>query len=296
MSQEILLKCIAVAAVSSLSFTLFAQEGGWAPGRLDIGTATGAGDVKLTEEGQVLPGDLSNSLPDSLGRPAKDPDDPSLQMLDQLPDSVANLKPAQRIEITRLLREAATYIQGIRLQEGLDRLIQIEAITPDLFQTYNLRGAIHTKLRDFDKARAEFKKALSLQPGLMEAQFNLAELDFVEKKFARSESAFRQLKTDNPELRLETLKLIDYKLYISLLMQSQSKGDAKHRAAMAMLDSFDYLDDFPLHYYGKAVKAFQEDDKEEAEEWMASARRIYDKPTQTIYIDALIEMGWVDSL
>ena len=29
---------------------------------------------------------------------------------------------------------------------------------------------------------------------------------------------------------------------------------------------------------------------------MASARRIYDKATQTIYIDALIEMGWVESL
>ena len=296
MSQRILLKCIAVAAVYSLPVTLSAQESGLAPGRLDIGTAESGGDIKLTEEGQVLPGDLSNSLPNSLGRPAKSPDDPSLKMLDQLPDSVANLKPAQRIEITRLLREAATYIQGIRLQEGLARLIQIEAITPDLFQTYNLRGAIYTKLRDFDKARVAFKKALSLKPGLMEAQFNLAELDFVEKKFASAESAFRRLRAENPDLRLETSKLIEYKLYITLLMQSQSEGDAKHNAAMAMLDSFDYLDDYPLHYYGKAVKAFHADDKEEAEEWMASARRIYDKATQTIYIDALIEMGWVDSL
>lgn len=295
MSQRILLKCIAAAAVYSLPLTLSAQEG-LVPGRLDIGTAEGGGDVKLTSEGQVLPGDLSNSLPDSYKRPAKSADDPSLKMLDQLPDSVANLKPAQRIEITKLLREAATYIQGIRLQEGLDRLIKIEAITPDLFQTYNLRGAIYTKLRDFDKARAVFKKALSLKPGLMEAMFNLAELDFVEKKFASAESAFRQLRADNPDLRLETAKLIEYKLYISMLMQSQGEGDAKYNAAMAMLDSFDYLDDYPLHYYGMAVKAFQVDNKEEAEGWMASARRIYDKATQTIYIDALIEMGWVDSL
>ena len=151
-------------------------------------------------------------------------------------------------------------------------------------------------MRDFDKARAAFKKALSLKPGLMEAMFNLAELDFVEKKFASAESAFRQLRADNPDLRLETAKLIEYKLYISMLMQSQGEGDAKYNAAMAMLDSFDYLDDYPLHYYGMAVKAFQVDNKEEAEGWMASARRIYDKATQTIYIDALIEMGWVDSL
>lgn len=294
MSQSILVKCITVAASSLLPMSLSAQEG-LTPGRLDIGTAKDE-SVKLTTEGQVLPGDRGSALPDNLAPRPANPDDPSKRVLEKLPESVQNLKPAQRIEISRLLREAATFIQGIRLQEGLDRLIQIEAITPDLFQTYNLRGAIYTKLRDFGKARAAFKKALSLEPGLMEAQFNLAELDFVEKKFSSAESAFRALRESNPNLRLETSKLIDYKLYISTLMQSGATGDAKHKAAMAMLDGFDFLDDYPLHYYGKAVKAFQEDNKEEAEEWMASAGRIYDKPTQTIYIDALIEMGWVDSL
>ncbi|MFT5405978.1 MAG: hypothetical protein ACI9DF_004836, partial [Verrucomicrobiales bacterium] len=104
-----------------------------------------------------------------------------------------------------------------------------------------------------------------------------------------------KLKADFPGLRPETIKLIDYKLFITVLLQSGA-GDAKEKQAMGILDGFDFLDDYPVFYYGKAALAFHQDNKEEAEEWMASARRIYDKATQTIYIDALIEMGWVESL
>ncbi len=285
-----------LAALTLTPALLLAQDlagDGLTPGRLGIGEEKAGIDeaAKLTREGQVIPGELRSAIEELPEEPGEVP-----QEQIQLPESVMKLKPAQRIEIQRLLQEAATFIQGIRLQEGLDRLIQIEAITPDLYQTYNLRGAIFTKLRDFDKARAAFEKALELQPNLMEATFNLAELDFVEKNFAKAESAFNKLKTDFPQLKEETIKLIDYKLFISKLLQSQAGSDAKEKEALAMLETFDFLDDFPVYYYSQAALAFHNDEKEEADGWMASARRIYDKPTQTIYIDALIEMGWVESL
>ena len=295
MTKNLLVKLVAIAA-GMVPVSAWSQDNGLAPGRLGIGEAKGDKDVSLTAPGQVLPGELGSAIPD-LGVPDEvTPEDETRKLAEQLPDSVMALKPAQRMEILRLMQEAATFIQGIRLQEGLDRLIQIEAITPDLYQTYNLRGAIFTKLRDFEKARAAFRKALELKPGLMEAMFNLAELDFVERHFVEAEKAFRKLKADFPGLRAETVKLIDYKLFITVLLQSNAAGDAKEKEALAMLDDFDYLDDYPVFYYGKAALAFHQDNKEEAEEWMASARRIYDKATQTIYIDALIEMGWVESL
>ncbi|MFT5192787.1 MAG: tetratricopeptide (TPR) repeat protein [Verrucomicrobiales bacterium] len=295
MTKNLLVKLLAVSA-GMMPLSAWCQESGLAPGRLGLGEAERDKDVALTAPGQVLPGDLGSAIPDDLEALEEvTPEDEQRKLESQLPESVMALKPAQRMEILRLLQEAATFIQGIRLQEGLDRLIQIEAITPDLYQTYNLRGAIFTKLRDFDTARAAFKKALELKPGLMEAMFNLAELDFVEKHFVPAEKAFRKLKADFPGLRPETIKLIDYKLFITVLLQSGA-GDAKEKQAMGMLDGFDFLDDYPVFYYGKAALAFHQDNKEEAEEWMASARRIYDKATQTIYIDALIEMGWVESL
>jgi|TARA_B100001093_G_scaffold463170_1_gene478991 tetratricopeptide (TPR) repeat protein len=283
---------LAMSPIAGLSQD--SNSGDLNPNRLGIGEASAGIDdsARLTRKGQVLPGEFGSTLE---GLPEAPSEIPAEQTV-KLPDSVANLKPAQKYEIQTLLQEAATFIQGIRLQEGLDRLIQIEAISPDLYQTYNLRGAIFTKLRDFGKARQAFNKALELQPGLMEALFNLAELDFVEKKFASSVSSFTSLKANNPNLRPETIKLIDYKLFIATLLQSQAKGDAHEKKALAMLDGFDFLDDYPVYYYGQAALAFNNDDKEEAESWMTTAQRIYNKTTQTIYIDALIEMGWVDSL
>ncbi len=274
------------------------NEAGLVPRRLEIGESKGDEGVKLTSKGQVLPGDLGTAIPEDLT-----PEDTVAlerqRILDSLPDSVKKLDQAKQFEIGRLLTEASMFIQGIRLQEGLDRLIRIEAISPDLYQTYNLRGAIYTKLRSFDKARAAFKKSLKLQPNVIESSFNLAELDFVEKKFPEAEAAFRKLGVDfenhfarNPE----TGKLVEYKLFISVLLQSEAPGDSKEKEALAILETFDYLDDYPVYYYGQAALAFHRDQKEEAEEWMTSAAKIYSKPIQTIYVDALVEMGWVDAL
>lgn len=259
---------------------------------LDPADALVDDDVSLKKDSEV---DLPplDDVPEAV-TPADQPEEEQPEEL-ALPESVRRLKDEQKIEIQRLLREAAQFIQGIRLQEGLDRLIQVEAITPDLYQTHNLRGAIYTKLRDFDKARVSFQRALELSPNLMEAQFNLAELDFVEKKFDEAAKGFRKLRS-NPKIRPETKKLIDYKLFISTLLQSESPGDTKHQEAMAMLESFDFMDDFPVYYYANAALSFHQDNKEEAEGWLQSARRIYDKDVQVIYIDALVEMGWVDSL
>lgn len=266
--------------------------------KLDLGGAT-ANEVNLDPNNSAgaIKGKFGNlNLPDAVEAPK-----PSQRKI-ELPESVKRLSPAQQNEIQNLLSEAAGFIQGIRLTEGMDRLIQIEAITKDLFQTQNLKGAIYTKLRDFKKARECFQASLKLQPDLMEAMFNLAELDFVEKRFPEAEAGFQKLKdqfqgkinpkTKQPYLVEETLKLIDYKLFISMLRQSPSK----EKPALDALAKFSPYDDYPLYYYSNAALNFQRGKTEEAQGWLSSAENIYSKPVQSIYIDALIEMGWLDSL
>jgi tetratricopeptide (TPR) repeat protein len=301
MRKEPLLK-LAAAGLALIPCVGWSQESGFVPDRLGIGNNQGASDVRLTRQGEVLPGDLGSAIPDNIA----DPNQPSAEeeiakVVDQLPDSVMKLTRAQKIEITTLIREAAVFIQGIRLQEGLDRLIKVEALTKDFFQTYNLRGAIYTKLREFDKARAAFSRAVELNSNLMEARFNLAELDFVEKKFASAEQSFLQLFEDFPNLvtsqeQRATKKLIDYKIFIAVLLQSQQEGDAKEKQAMALLEQFDWFDDYPVFYYANAALEFHRDNQAGAEEWMSSAAKIYDRGTQSLYVDALIEMGWVEAL
>lgn len=413
LKKEILIKFAVVGTVVVLPLDSWSQdEGGLVPGRLEIGDAAPGDEVKVTEKGQLLPGDIDSRLP-NIDLPAPDPRDDIQKSFDLLPESIRNMDKAKQDRIRDLLDEAANFIQGIRIQEGLDRLLKIEELTKDFYATYNLRGAIYTKLRDFDKARAAFQKALELRPGLMEAMFNLAELDFVEKKFAAAETAFRKLKEEHSNRfasHADAEKLIDYKLFISTLLQSTAPGDSKEREALAMLEEydlrlmsvaapdelsdsgesliivalvgddlhirifdgvgqrvvdkaeaelvkgqdltdlkemlnkipfsdgpslsdndlkkwlneiqfpdddftladkrsvinkatsiagfthFDYLDDYPGFYYSQAALAFHQGREQDAEDWMASASRIYSKAIQSIYIDALIEMGWVEAL
>lgn len=216
-----------------------------------------------------------------------------------LPESVQNLTPQEKAAIQRQLQTAASYIQGIRLQEGLQILFDIEKKSDEIYHTHNLRGAVYTKLRDFPKARRSFNRTLELRPDLLEARFNLAELDFVEKKFPEAEKSFAKLKKDFPDLPASQKKLVDYKIYVALLMQSTAKSDAKERSALQIKDTFDFLGDTPAYYCAEMAHAFKHNQAEKANEWLVSANKIFsspgDKALLQVYLDALMEVGWMET-
>ena len=284
---------VVVAALAPLS-ALGQEADTPEAGRLELGGAKGDGTLKPAGGGAVSAGDLGVTLPGLEEKQEEEKKKRGGQRLG-LDEKPPQLSDSEWMEVNGLLQEAAGFIQGIRLTEGLDRLIRIEQMAPRLHQAHNLRGVIFTKLEDYETARAAFRKALEIKDGSL-ARFNLAELDFAEKKSALAEAAFSKLKADFPDLRESTVKLIDYKLFISALLQSESPGDEKEKAALAALETFDPFDTSPVYYYSHAALAFHKGDEEDAREWIASAGRIYDKPTAAVYLDALHEMGWLDSL
>ena len=176
------------------------------------------------------------------------------------------------------------------LAEAFEKIIEAEAITPDLYQLHNLKGAAYTKIRDFPKARLSFQKALELNPSAFMSRFNITELDFVEHKFADAEKNFKKLLADSPKMNLGTRRLIDFKILITLVSQDK---DAEAREIQA---TFNYLEDTPAFYFGNAAFAFHEKDEDEARGWIRSAERIYSPQEVSVYVDSFIEMGWIDNL
>ena len=65
----------------------------------------------------------------------------------------------------------------------------------------NLRGAVKTKLKDYAAARVHFVKAAELSKASVEdsyhPRFNIAELDFVEKKWDAARGGFTQILSDH---------------------------------------------------------------------------------------------------
>ncbi|MEM0898256.1 MAG: hypothetical protein AAGJ79_15405 [Verrucomicrobiota bacterium] len=246
-------------------------------------------------------------------------------------EKLRRLSIEDRRKVTEMLQEASEFVMGIRVQEAFERLVKVEAIAPDLFALHNLKGAAYTKIRDFEKARGSFEKAVQMAPRSFMAKFNLNELDFVDgankerskkgsglgdlDKAAKGfEALGKQLRADILDLeqaqinanaandlekadlyekRIEatssTVRLMDYKVLLCHLLLGNEPE------VQSILDTFHFMDDAPAFYYSNASIAFQAEDEDQAQDWIRQAKGIYDKNQNDIYIDSLVEIGWIDS-
>ena len=268
-----------------LSPVLFAQKAAPAPAadakiELKDPAATEEGTVKL--ESNIKKVDL--------------PDVPAAG--DQSPRRLPGLEKLSEEQLKTLttgMGEVSNYLRGVRWQEALEKLNELEAATGDNHYIENLRGAVFTRMRNFDKARAHFSRALELAKGFdsesFHPKFNMAELDFVSKKWDAAREAFRKLLNDPGKPGSGSDSLINFKIMICDLQQK------KETEADLVIQTFDQYDaDSPAFYYAHAVKMFIKDDKEAANDWLESAKRIYPKEINEVYNDSLVEMGWLETL
>jgi tetratricopeptide (TPR) repeat protein len=207
-----------------------------------------------------------------------------------LPPSALSLPPEQQERLRVLLAEAASFVQGIRIQEALERIFEAQQISPDLAVVYNLEGAAWTKAKEFEKAKIAFEKCLALNPQSLEARFNLAELAFVSKDYENARTNFQNLMSGETNFPERTRNLILYKVFLcSLMLDDMEKADE-------LLASFNYMSDTPEYYYANAAMSFNADDKDDARSWLRSASRIYSRMLQDLFVDSLVELEWIETL
>ncbi|MEZ5328190.1 MAG: tetratricopeptide repeat protein [Verrucomicrobiales bacterium] len=215
---------------------------------------------------------------------------------------LAKVPPTERQVLSNHMQRASVFVRGIRLQEALDELFQAEAVTSkykaNFYQLYNLKGAVYTKMREFEQSRTAFDRAIEIDPESFHPQFNLAELEFVEKNWVAAEKAFSALVDrygnkplgEDLEIELTTERLMQFKIVVCMLMQGREED------ALAIIKKFNYLEDNPAYYYGYAAVEFSKGNKEEAQTWLESAKRIYDPSLLEVFVDSFVEVGWVETL
>ncbi len=203
-------------------------------------------------------------------------------------DGAAPAIPPEVQRFRALLIEANNLNIKKRYAEALEHLAEAEALKQDEALVHNMRGSIQTGLRDLVKARESFNKALELKPSSFEPKFNLAELDYIEARYQEAGTAFQQLLKDFPKLPLQARHLTTFKVLVCQLKQNLMEE------AAATAKSFTFMDDTPAYYYGKAAFAFQKDNRQEAQEWLDKAERIFKTEDVAPYIDSLLEARWLD--
>src|SRR5438132_2284656 len=75
---------------------------------------------------------------------------------------------------------------------------QADAAEPNQPSILNLRGEILLEQQKFEDAETFFKKALKVDPKFREAQFNLADVPFRKKEYAKARDRFESLLRQTP--------------------------------------------------------------------------------------------------
>ncbi len=209
--------------------------------------------------------------------------------------SLPLMTAAERAEKTKALarskfeqaQQALRQRDFVAARKLIDEADQAE---PNQSATLNLRGEILMEQKEFEEAEAEFKKAAKLDPKFREAQYNLAQIPFKKKDYAKARERFEALYKQTPGGdKNQAAELIKFKIYMTLLLEG------KESRAQTMMDQFQFTGDTPALYYAQAAWEFKHNNPEKAADWTASAKKIYSPALNNVFADAFYDVGWMQS-
>jgi Flp pilus assembly protein TadD len=161
---------------------------------------------------------------------------------------------------------------------------------PNQPATLNLRGEILMEQKEFGEAEAAFKKAAKLDPKFREAQYNLAQIPFKKKDYAKARERFEALLERTPGGdKNQAAELMKFKIYMTLLLEG------KDSRAQAMMEQFQFTGDTPALYFAQAAWEFKHNNPQKAADWTASAKKIYSPALNSVFADAFYDVGWMQS-
>jgi len=222
--------------------------------------------------------------------PAAKLPDPQKEALAPNQQAFLNLPEESRKEFIKHISEANRIFQQKRIFETLEELDKAAVIFKDSPELANLRGSCFVEMRAFDKALAEFNKAASLSKDDPSIEFNIAEVHFVTKQWQKALDIFEKVFKKLPAENIALGRLTEFKILLC------KKKLGKNDEAAILAEKYDFLDDSPFYYYAKAALAYDDNNLIKAEEWLATAGRIFQDPNILApWQDTLVEYGYIKS-
>ena len=189
---------------------------------------------------------------------------------DMPPAYIATLKGAMSSFAARDFKTA------LALVDKAEGLYQPSAMT------VNVRAAVAIEEKKFDEGREFCLKALQLDPKFFPALFNLAEIPFMQGKYAEARLAYEKLLDDEA-----SADLIKFRLYLTYLLE---KDDER---AKAQLDKIPLLNDTPIYFYAFAAWEFAHGDEKKAHSYLNSAETVFPKTKLSNFADVFYDIGWL---
>ena len=196
----------------------------------------------------------------------------------------ASSSPAQipAVQVTLLLPQALQLVEQGRLDAALDKLnaiIQAEPKNPD---AYALRGTIYAEKKLWDQAEKDFQTVLLLDDNNVHIKFNLAEIEFKQKKYETARPGFFVLRQD-PDVG----DLATYRVFLCDLFGGHEDVAAEE------LDAFNRVGSNPSYYFANVAWSLYHHKMEDARDWLKSAVDIYAPYKIKSYAACLFDLGYL---
>ena len=191
-------------------------------------------------------------------------------------DAKANFEKAERAFEQRDFDAAANFLD------------LAAADAPNDAASDNLRGEILIDQGRLDEAEVVLRKAFTANPKFREAQYNLAQIPFKKGDYAKSRDRLEALFAETPgDDKNQAAQLIKFKIFLTFLLEN--KESEAHR----LMDQFSFTGDSPALYYAQSAWEFKHDNADRANDWIASAQKIYSPALNFIFADSLYDVGWL---
>jgi tetratricopeptide (TPR) repeat protein len=189
---------------------------------------------------------------------------------DMPPDYVKTVQNAMRTFSTRDFKTTLALVD------------KAEAMYKPTAMTVNVRAAIAIEDKKFDEGKEYCLKALQLDPKFFPALFNLAEIPFMQGKYAEARLAYEKLLDDE-----SSADLIKFRLYLTYLLEKNDE------VAKQLLEKIPLLNDSPIYFYGYAAWEFAHGDEKKAQSYLNSAETVFPKAKLSNFLDVFYDIGWL---
>lgn len=179
-----------------------------------------------------------------------------------------------------LFAKAAYFMEQKRYEDALQQVNDAVQADPQNPAAYSLRGDINAAMRRWDWAESDYQTALLLDGTNDKLKFNLAEVEFVQQKYDAARAHFASLEQDS-----FLGDLAQYHVFLCDLLGGHQATAAKE------LDVFNEVGSNASYYFANAAWSLYHQKKDDAQDWLASASRIYSPTKYKLYADSLIRLG-----
>jgi Tfp pilus assembly protein PilF len=186
-------------------------------------------------------------------------------------------------DIAAILRQSINFLRQNRPDEALDKANAALVADPHNWACYFVRGNVYAITKQWDLAEQDYLAAEKMNDQNSAIKYNLADIQFAQKKYALARPGFAHLANDQ-----ELGDQATYKVFLCDLFGGYEDNAAKDLANINQTGAN------ASYYFANAAWSLYHQKTDDANGWLNSARKIYPPAKFQRYSASLEVLGYTE--